>query len=101
MGYSPSLNGCFYCPDLKVTSTPVFDVGSVFAQYYGEAEWISASGDLSKPRKGWRHVTTVFVFKHGVVFLCQERLKGKPGKLRVTKSFPQFDYIVCISRMMC
>ena len=46
---------------------------------------MNAYDDISKPRKGWEHVTTVFVFKHGVVLLCQEKLKGKPGKYKVGK----------------
>lgn len=45
---------------------------------------MNAYDDVSKPKKGLEHITTIFVFKHGVVLLCQEKLKGKPGKNKVS-----------------
>jgi len=53
-------------------------------QFYGETDWLNAQTDVAKPRKGWDLVTTLFIFKHGVVFLCQEKLKGKVKKYKVS-----------------
>lgn len=71
---------------MSVISLVELSHNACILQYYGEADWMNATDDISKPRKGWTHVTTLFVFKHGVVFLCQEKLKGKPHKYKVYTS---------------
>ena len=44
---------------------------------YGNVNWMNASEDIGKLKKGTELVTTLFVFKTGIVLLGQERVKGK------------------------
>ena len=46
-------------------------------QMYGTVTWLNALDELGKIKKGTELLCTVFVFKAGVVLLCQERIKGK------------------------
>ncbi len=54
-------------------------------QMYGTVTWLNALDELGKIKKGTELLCTVFVFKPGVVLLCQERVKGKK-KARVRSS---------------
>ena len=46
-------------------------------QMYGTVTWLNALDELGKIKKGVELLSTVFVFKAGVVLLVQERVKGK------------------------
>ncbi|XP_064629838.1 protein still life, isoforms C/SIF type 2-like isoform X4 [Lineus longissimus] len=46
-------------------------------QMYGIVEWLNASADLGKIKKGQELITSCFVFKSGVVLMCKERIKQK------------------------
>jgi len=46
-------------------------------QMYGTVNWLNASDDLGKMKKGTELLTLLFIFKTGVVLMAQERIKGK------------------------
>ena len=46
-------------------------------QMYGTVNWLNASDDLGKMKKGIELLTLLFIFKTGVVLMAQERIKGK------------------------
>ena len=60
-------------------------------QMYGTVTWLNALDELGKIKKGVELLSTVFVFKAGVVLLVQERVKGKkkPKVSSVTSGYLQ------------
>ena len=63
-------------------------------QMYGTVNWLNASDDLGKMKKGTELLTLLFIFKTGVVLMAQERIKGKrKPRVRVDLSF--------IARLLC
>jgi len=55
----------------------VVDLNVGELQMYGTVNWLNASDDLGKIKKGTELLTLLFIFKTGVVLMAQERVKGK------------------------
>jgi len=55
----------------------VVDLNVGELQMYGTVNWLNASDDLGKMKKGTELLTLLFIFKTGVVLMAQERVKGK------------------------
>jgi len=55
----------------------VVDLNVGELQMYGTVNWLNASDDLGKMKKGTELLTLLFIFKTGVVLMAQERIKGK------------------------
>jgi len=51
---------------------------------YGTVNWLNASEEIGKVKKGSELLTLIFIFKSGVVLLAKERVKGKK-KAKVRK----------------
>jgi len=54
-------------------------------QMYGTVNWVNASDEVGKLKKGADLLTLVFIFKSAIVLLAQERTKAKK-KLKVGKN---------------
>jgi len=63
-------------------------------QMYGTVTWLNATEELGKMKKGTELVSTLFVFKSGVVLLVQERIKGRK-KVKVRYYSNVCPYIFC------
>ena len=62
---------------MRVSVGQVVDLNVGELQMYGTVNWLNASDDLGKMKKGIELLTLLFIFKTGVVLMAQERIKGK------------------------
>ncbi|ESN99867.1 hypothetical protein HELRODRAFT_83887, partial [Helobdella robusta] len=46
-------------------------------QMYGTVNWLNASSELGKMKRGMELLTLLFIFRTGVVLMAQEKVKGK------------------------
>lgn len=44
---------------------------------YGTVNWLNATSELGKLKKGMELLTLLFIFRSGVVLMAQEKIKGK------------------------
>ena len=80
-----------------LVSVQVVDLNVGELQMYGTVNWLNASDDLGKMKKGIELLTLLFIFKTGVVLMAQERIKGKrKPRVRVDDSVT-FDIIMAQS----
>jgi len=74
----------------------VVDLNVGELQMYGTVNWLNASDDLGKLKKGIELLTLLFIFKTGVVLMAQERIKGKrKPRVRLERLLPSlYDTLV-------